>query len=76
MSWALIWHLVIVQNMGWVFNPGLMMLFILFFHYLLYIYLTSLEAIKTIGRLSLANEIRCEIDDCRDVLIIKIILES
>lgn len=40
------------------------------------IYMKSLEVIKTISKLNIVNEIRCEIDDCGDVLITKIMLES
>lgn len=64
--------------MVWVFSPGLLMLFILFYNiYMIYIYISSVEAIiKTIGNLSIVNEIRCEIDNYGDVLVIKIMLES
>lgn len=61
--------------MVWVFSPDLLMLFILFYN--IYIYISSVEAIiKTIGNLSIVNEIRCEIDNYGDVLVIKIMLES
>lgn len=53
------------------------MLFILFHMIYIHIYIASVETIiKTIDNLSIVNEIRCEIDNYGDVLVIKIMLES